>query len=179
MEIVLSILVLAILISAAYAGVSAAPWLPTLKKDRDHLFEELTLSPGQTVVDLGSGDGSMLFAVARRFPETICIGYEISLLPLFAGLVRKVLGGKKYRNVHLKFGNLFKQSLKEFDVVFVFLLAKSYDRLIERFRQDLKEDATVIVEAWPLPNIEPTQKLKKDGHLALYFYSAKGIREVH
>lgn len=171
---------LIILISAAAAGLSAAPWLPTKAKDREHLLEELHLKYGQKVVDLGCGDGSLLFAVARRFPNVNCVGYDISLFPLIIAWARRDVFRKNYyKRVRIKFGNLFKAPINDADVVFVFLLSKSYPRLIEKFRRELKDDAMVVVEAWPLPGIEPTRHLKKEGYLSLYFYSAKDIRRVH
>lgn len=178
MEAIISVIVLAILISAAVAGVSAAPWLPTKAKDRKHLIDELELTSGQTVIDLGAGDGSVLFAIARKAPEVQTIGYEISLAPLLFGVLRKILFFKAYRNVHMRFGNLFTKPIGNGDYIMVFLLPKSYPRLVERFKTELRDNATVIVEAWPLPGITPTKTLKKEGRLSLFFYSAKSFREV-
>jgi len=169
---------LALVISAAIAGVSAAPWLPTKAKDRNHLFEHLKLEPGQKVLDLGCGDGSMLFAVARKFPETECVGCDISLLPLLFGWARKFLKPSAYKHVHIRFGNLFKQSVAGFDVVFIFLLPKSYPRLVELMKRDLKNESQVIVEAWPLPHITPDETLRAEGCLPIFVYTGKVIREV-
>lgn len=178
MHVVLTLLILAVLFTAAYAGVSAAPWLPTKGRDRQHLLEALELKAGQAVVDLGCGDGSLLFGLARKFPQVTGVGYEISLLPYLIGQLRRLFFFRRYRNVHIKFGNLFQQSLQDFDMIFVFLLPKSYPRLIERFKTDLKDDSIIIVEAWPLPNIEPSKTLKKEKCLSLYFYTGKQIRGV-
>lgn len=169
------VILLALVISAAIAGMSAAPWLPTKAKDRNHLLESLKLEPGQKVIDLGCGDGSMLFAVARKFPEVECVGYDISLLPLLFAWGRKLLKPKAYKNVHIYFGNLFKQSVANFDLVFVFLLPKSYPRLVEMLKYYLKDDARVIVEAWPLPHITPVETLKSEGCLPIFIYTGKVI----
>ncbi|MFA5947186.1 MAG: methyltransferase [Patescibacteria group bacterium] len=174
----LQIIVLAIVISAAIAGVSAAPWLPTKPRDRAHLLNHLKLTPGQKVVDLGCGDGSMLFAVARKFPEVVCVGYDISLLPLFFGWARKLLYFKKYRHVHIRFGNLFKQSVEDADLVFIFLLSKSYPKLVELLKRDIKDEAQVVVEAWPFPNTTPLKTLKEDKLLSIFLYTGKSLRHV-
>lgn len=166
------------LISAAIAGASAAPWLPTKPRDRAHLLATLKLEPGQKVVDLGCGDGSMLFAVARKFPAVECVGYDISLLPLLFGWARKIVFLKKYRHVHIYFGNLFKQSVANADLVFIFLLPKSYPKLVAILKRDLKDVARVAVEAWPLPNLEPVQTLKEEKLLSIFIYTGKSLREV-
>lgn len=175
---ILQLVLLAIIISAAIAGASAAPWLPTKPKDRAHLLEQLKLLPGQKVVDLGCGDGSMLFAVARKFPEVVCVGYDISLLPLIFGWGRKMLFFKKYRNVHIKFGNLFKQTVTNADLVFIFLLPKSYPKLVEILKRDLKDESRVVVEAWPFPSNKPLQTFKEEKLLSIFIYTGKSLRTV-
>lgn len=175
---ILQLILLVIVISAAIAGASAAPWLPTKPKDRAHLLDQLKLEPGQKIVDLGCGDGSMLFAVARKFPGVICVGYDISLLPLVFGWIRKLLFFKKYRHVHIKFGNLFKQSVTDADLVFIFLLSKSYPRLLEILKRDLKDTAQVIVEAWPFPHHTPVKTLKEEKLLSIFIYTGKSLRHV-
>lgn len=176
MSTIIGIIIVIIAGSAAIAGISAAPWLPTLPSQRRHLLDNLKLKDGQKVVDLGCGDGSMLFAVARKYPNVICIGYDISLLPLFIGWVRKLLFFKTYRNVHIRFGNLFTKDLHGVDVVFIFLLSKCYPKLLTALQGKLDDNTQVIVEAWPFPNIEPRETLKAEQLLPVYIYSGKDLQ---
>lgn len=176
MSTIIGIIILLIAGSAALAGLSAAPWLPTKPSQRRHLLDNLKLQAGQTVVDLGCGDGSMLFAVARRHPTVVCIGYDISLLPLFIAWVRKWLFFRAYSNVHIRFGNLFKQNLYGADVIFIFLLSKCYPKLLDSLRGKLDDQAQVIVEAWPLPGVEPRETLKAQDLLPVYIYSGQDLR---
>lgn len=173
---VIGVLILLIAGSAALAGLSAAPWLPTKPSQRRHLLDNLELATGQTVVDLGCGDGSMLFAVARLHPNVTCIGYDISLLPLFLAWVRKFLFFRAYRNVHIRFGNLFKQDLHGVDVVFIFLLSKCYPKLLTALQGKLDDQTKIIVEAWPFPGLEPQATLKAQHLLPVYIYSGKDLQ---
>ena len=61
---------LGILIILAYAFVLpfGAPYLPTMKNQRENALDLLGLRPGQTLVDLGSGDGSILVLAAHIGP---------------------------------------------------------------------------------------------------------------
>lgn len=163
--------------SAAYAGISAAPWLPTLPSQRRHLIENLKLEPGQTVVDLGCGDGSVLFAVGKKHPQVTCIGYDISFIPLALAWIRKVLYSKHTRNVSIRFGNLFTKDISHADIVFVFLLDRSYPRLIQSFATRLKPEAKVVVEAWPFPGFEPIETITGPQLLPVYIYSASSFRK--
>ena len=62
-----------------------APYVPTKRRDLRRMFEELyPLSPHDTVLDLGSGDGLVLREVSRR--KARAVGYEIN--PFFWALSR-------------------------------------------------------------------------------------------
>jgi SAM-dependent methyltransferase len=171
---IIILIALPFLITFAWGGISAAPWVPTMKRDREHLLNNLDFKPGQIVYDLGCGDGSVLFAIAKRQPEIKAVGLEISLLPFWLALTRKYLG--HYEQVSLRYQNLFKSSLKDADVVFAFLLPKCYPRLVAKFATELRPEALVIVEAWPLPNIEPEKTLMSDKLLPIYLYSGRQFK---
>lgn len=177
-ELIITAIGLVIVFSAAAAGVSAAPWLPTRKRERHQLSNNLTLKDSDIVVDLGCGDGTMLFEIAKHHPNVTCIGYDISFLPLGIGLLRKLFGGSKYKNVRLRFGNLFKQDIGDATHVFIYLLAKSYPRLKAKFAAELKDEAMVIVEAWAMPDMEPAHIIRDEGALPIYIYAGKDFREL-
>lgn len=162
--------------SAAYAGISAAPWVPTRKKERRYLLEHLTVKPDQTIYDLGCGDGSMLFELASETPDARYIGYEISLLPLLIGYLRKLRHPRLYKNVSLRFGNLFKQSYQDADIVLIFLLEKAYPKLVPIFKS-LDNDAMIIVEAWKLPDLIPKHVALKEGLLPFYLYQGEQFKK--
>ncbi len=174
---ILFLILLVFVISAAVAGISAAPWVPTKPSQRKRLLKNLTLSDTEIIVDLGCGDGSMLFAVSRLYPNATCIGYDISLLPLCIGWMRKLLGGKRYCNVHIRFGNLFRINLTDADVIFVFLMAKAYPRLVTMFQDTLKNTCRVVVEAWPLPDVIPSQVINEENMLTVYIYEGKSFKK--
>ena len=61
----LYLIVMAILISAALAGLSAAPWVPLKKKDIARIMELAQIKTGDKIYDLGCGDGRLVFASAK------------------------------------------------------------------------------------------------------------------
>ncbi|MEK7095943.1 MAG: hypothetical protein AAB896_01490, partial [Patescibacteria group bacterium] len=69
---------LGILLVLAYGFVIpfGAPFVPTMKKERKAALDLLDLKPGQVLVDLGSGDGSLLVLAAQRGIRAV--GYEIN-----------------------------------------------------------------------------------------------------
>lgn len=167
-----------LLFSAAWGCLSAAPWVPTRANQRDRLFKHVTLKPRDVIVDLGCGTGTLLFAAVRAYPEAIARGYEVSLFPLVLGWLHKFSFPRRYRNVSIRFGNLFNAPIADADVVVIFLLSSCYPKLIAKLKRELKPSARVIVEAWPLPNISPTQTIREEGLLPIFIYDASVIRGV-
>ena len=162
----------------AIGAISAAPWVRTKRDQRQRIVDEVLLKDGAKVYDLGCGDGAVLFSLARRNPTARAVGYEIALLPLAIGWATKALGGPAYRNVSLRCRDLFSPDLSDADTVFVFLLKECYPRIIRKLGAELRDDAEVVVAAWPLPDIEPerAEPATKD-LLPMFFYRGAQLRE--
>ncbi|MDO8622525.1 MAG: hypothetical protein Q7R80_04815, partial [bacterium] len=86
LPIIAAILVLPILATFAYAGVSGAPWVPTWRRDVDRFLALAQLRPGERFYDLGCGDGRLVRAAANT--GTIATGFECSLLPYLLAKLR-------------------------------------------------------------------------------------------
>ena len=120
----------------------------------------------------------MLFDIARRRPDVRAVGYDISLFPLLIGWVRKLAGGKRYRNVSLRFADLFRADISRADVVFVFLLPKSYPRLLTKLSAEAKDAAIIVVEAWPFDGLAPVRAVRAQGLLPMYYYEGRQLRDT-
>lgn len=166
-----------ILGTLALGGMSAAPWVRTRKRLRNFIAEKVDFKDGDVVYDLGSGDGAVLFSIADRHPGVRSIGYEIALLPFAIGLVTKALGGRKYRNVSIRCRDFFGVDLRDADGVFIFLLEESYPKIVKKLAKELRDDAQVVVAAWPFPGVaaERTERAD-DAVLPVYFYRGAALR---
>lgn len=60
------------------------PFYPTRPRVYQHLADVIAAHSPRRCVDLGSGFGSVLFALAKPFPAVSFFGYETGLLPLFS-----------------------------------------------------------------------------------------------
>jgi SAM-dependent methyltransferase len=141
-----------VLFSAAYAGYSSAPWVPTRRAELSLLLNKLPRRPTDTVVDLGAGTGTLLFALAKAGHTGQLIGYEISVGPYLFSLCRKALGWRRYRHIVLRYRSLWTADLQHTQLVLCFLLPSSYSRLTPWLRACVPAGTTVVVQAWPLPD---------------------------
>jgi hypothetical protein len=139
-----------------------APFLPTLKVRTDDIFDLLDLKPGQTLVELGSGDGRILRAAAKRGIKSI--GYELNPVLVLYSYLRSF----KYRKlIRHRLGNYWNKKLPACDGIYVFLLNPFMPKLHNKITQEISGSVKVVSFAFEIPNKKPTTE--KHG-LYLYRY---------
>jgi hypothetical protein len=144
----LAILLIILVIAAifAFAGLKGAPYVPILRHDSAALLRLAGLKPGQTLIDLGSGDGRLLREAAAKGIKGI--GYEIN--PFMVWVSRLVCW--RYRtlvNIHL--GDLWHTKLPTADVVYVFLMPRHMPALHAYLTSQLHRPTKVISYAFEIP----------------------------
>lgn len=154
------------LFTMAYAAVSAAPWVPTKKRDIGRLKDIAKLKAGEIVYELGCGDGRVLIELTKNSGAR-GIGIEMSALHVLIAKLRAAIGKAL---VEVRWGNLFKTNLAEADVVYLFLMPEAYKKLRPKFEAELKPGARVVSYVWPIPGWEPKEISKEQGKLDLYLY---------
>jgi cyclopropane fatty-acyl-phospholipid synthase-like methyltransferase len=160
-----------VLFSLAYAGLSAAPWVPLSNKEIRRMLSLAGVKPGEKVYDLGSGDGRILIIAAREFgAETV--GYEISILPYIISKIR-IAFARLQDKIKINFSSFYKTDLSEADVITVFLLPEAMKKLSPIFRKGLKPGARIVSYAFAMKDWEPMKVDKPDPKtMAIYLYRA-------
>ncbi len=152
------------------ASLIGAPWVPTFKKN---LLNSLTLAqikPGETVYDLGCGDGRWLTAAAKLTPAKKIIGVEISLLPYFLAKVRRLLSPERQR-LEVFYQNFYQFDLNPADVIYIFSLPKVMAKLEPKLARELKPGARLVSLAFKLPHKEAEKVLQAEPKaMPLYLY---------
>ncbi len=163
---ILLVIIFIILLTAIYASLQAAPWLPMRQQDVKRCVDLADIHPGQKVYDLGCGDGRIICAAAQAGANAT--GLEISLFPYWLAKIRSAcLKDKKCR---ILFKNFWHADLSDADVVYVFLMPRIYQKLKSKFEKELKKGAKVITYIWPIPGWQPIKidTINNKGKLYLY-----------
>lgn len=101
--------------------VRGAPYVPSKPKDIQRAFDELyPLSERDTLVDIGSGDGIVLRAAARR--QATAIGYELN--PILVVIARFL--SRNQPNVTVYWADFWRVKLPETTTV-VYTFGESRD----------------------------------------------------
>lgn len=143
--------------------LAGAPYLPTLSTHVRQALDLIELQEGQTLLELGCGDGKVLIAAAERGLNVI--GYELN--PLLAGV--SWIRTRKYKaRVTVVWGNFWTKTWPPADGIFVFLLDKYMTKLDKKIIQNYPSGSVKLVSfTFRIPGKEP-QKAKKG--LFLYKY---------
>lgn len=130
------------------------------------------------IYDLGSGWGTLVFAISSKSPDYHVKGFERSPVPyLYALLLNKVTGRS---NCNFIFTNFFSISLKEADVVVCYLCTELMDQLKTKLERELKPEALVISNTFALPEWQPVETVTANDlyRSKVYVYRKKSRQEI-
>jgi 16S rRNA A1518/A1519 N6-dimethyltransferase RsmA/KsgA/DIM1 with predicted DNA glycosylase/AP lyase activity len=139
-----------------------APFLPTRKSRVSEAVDLLNLKPGQTLLELGSGNGRILREASRR--GIYCIGYELN--PVLVLLSR--LHCWRWRQlVTIHCANYWNVTLPKADGIYVFLLQPYMSRLDKKIQDEIRQPTRLVSFAFFITTKQPT--INQNG-LFLYRY---------
>ena len=132
-----------------------APYLPTPQTVVDKMLEAAHLKSDELLYDLGCGDGRVVITAAQRFGAR-AVGVEIKENIFHATQKRVAALGIESR-VQIVLGNALDIDLSPADVVTLFLLTRSNERLRPNFEKYLKPGARVVSYAFEIPGWSATR----------------------
>ena len=144
MEIVSYILLGAMIAGACYIAIpalSGSPWWPAPKREVIKLLRMAELREGETLYDLGCGDGRALIAAAREFGAH-GVGVEIDPVKVFIARFFVKSAGLSGR-IEIIRASVLDVPLHDADVVFLYLSHQLIDRMKDKFLTELKPEARI------------------------------------
>jgi hypothetical protein len=150
--IALHLLLLLYFLYTVVAIFRGAPPIPSLSATVKRIMRVAEIRPGETVVDLGSGDGRILFAAAQHGAH--CIGIEINPLLVWYTRLRILLGRKS--SVTVRRTNLWKVDLSQADVVTIYMVPIYMQKLKEKVQSEMKPGSRIVAAVHPFPDWPPT-----------------------
>lgn len=156
------LVVFLLLLSFSFVLLFGAPYLPTLKRQIQTSLDLLDLAPGQRLLELGSGDGRVLLAAARR--GHTAVGYELN--PILV-LISRIRLFRYRRTVTVMWGNYWSATWEPTDAIFFFGLQKFMEKLDKKITQECRKPVKLVSFGFRFASRHPA--LSKDG-VYLYVY---------
>ena len=134
-------------------------------------------APSGLVYELGSGWGGMAFALAKKYPDTTVIGYEISPVPWLFSRIRLLFFRQK--NLQLKFANFQNQNLSDASLVLCYLLPGPMEKLRPKLESELMAGALVVSNSFAFRGWSALDdKMSNDMYNShVYLYEAGNTKE--
>ena len=108
------------------------------------------------VVDLGCGNGGLLKQLAQKRPDCEFLGIEHAPLPWLWARVTTM----RLPNVHVRRGDLWRQHLGLFEVVYAFLSPAPMPALWQKAVGEMRSDALLVSNSFEVPGIEPERTVE-------------------
>jgi cyclopropane fatty-acyl-phospholipid synthase-like methyltransferase len=141
------------------------------------MLEMARIKPGETVYDLGSGDGRIVIAAAGRY-RAKAVGIEISP-KLVASATAEIDKAGLASQARVIQGDVLQTDFSGADVVTMYLETELNAKLRPRLEKFLKPGARVVSHDYPVPGWKPTRVEKIDGRQmhTIYLYEIQAPKQ--
>ena len=120
----------------------------------DDILDGVTAAvrPGTRFLDLGSGDGRVVFLAAVLGAEATGIEYDRRLYDVARTALERLGAVVPRERVRLKRGDFFRADWSGYDVIFYFGSGTfAEDRMFAKLAREMKPDAVLLLEHGPKP----------------------------
>lgn len=155
-------IVLIVALAFGAGALLGAPYLPILGRDVDQLLDLADLKPGQHLIDLGSGDGKLLKAAAKR--GIYATGYEINPI-LFIISQINCWPWRSHIKIHLS--DFWQIKWPPAEAIYVFLIGRYMVRLDAKAQVDITTPTKLVSYVFEIPNRVPVRSTK-NSYVYLY-----------
>ena len=142
--------------------VKGAIYYPSSDQQIETILKFAKIKKGEKAVDIGSGDGRIVVALARAGADAH--GYENNPFLVVWSWWKTRLLPRNERGKH-HWANLWTTNFSQYQVVTLFGMTYIMKDLENKFLKELKPGARVICNSFPFPNWTPS---KKEGSVYLY-----------
>ena len=132
-----------------------APYYPTPETIVDKMLEMGGLRAGEKMYDLGSGDGRIVILAAQKYhANAVGVEYDKDLVHQSDTKIRKLNLQGSAKIIH---GDIFAQNYGSADLVTVYLLPTSNDKVRPMLERQLKKGARVVAHDFEFRGWTPTK----------------------
>lgn len=135
-----------------------APYVRSKKDKIVTMLELATIRPGEQVVDLGSGDGSLIMEAARCGAKAT--GIEINPFLVWYSRWRIKRAGLQDHTTIMR-ADFREFPLSDADVIFLYLWPSTIEKLKEKLSKELNPGSRIISNGFPIRGWNPIMEKDK------------------
>src|SRR5688572_14730985 len=134
-------------------------WVPTSPRMVEKMLEVAKVTASDVVMDLGSGDGRMVIAAAKRGAKAIGVEYTPEMVEHARKNAREAGVDGKATFVQ---GDMYEADISQATVMALFLLPHNLDKLKDKFLA-LKPGSRIVLNTYEITGWEPDEKYRVEG----------------
>jgi len=136
-------------------GQNLAPYVSSPQEIIDVMLESAGVKPGEMVYDLGCGDGRIVVTAVKKFSAK-AVGVELN--PELARSANDMIHRLGLQNhATIVRGNLLDVDISQADVVTLYLLTSSNEKLRPKLEKSLKPGARVVSHDYAVRGWKPVR----------------------
>jgi len=175
------IVIIVILFIFSSPTISPIPYFPSQKVDIPLIIKALNLKNNQTVVDLGAGDGIVIFAAAkkawRKKLSTKFIAVEINPILISLMWIKKIFHPNR-KNIRIVYGDMFKPNFlnfinfKDFLTFYLYISPWFLEKVTANINSQLtnsQQKLRIISYMYPIKSLKNRQKVI-EGKKKIFIY---------
>jgi len=150
------------------------PFVPATENQINNVLKLCRKCGGErsTLVDLGSGDGRIVFSAAKNGYQAT--GYELNpWLVIYSKISARLQNLSA--NAVFERRDLWKVDYKNYDNIVIFGVADMMDELSVKLEEDMKENSRVIACRFEIPRWTPVEEIQ-DGVDSAWLYTKESFQ---
>jgi 16S rRNA A1518/A1519 N6-dimethyltransferase RsmA/KsgA/DIM1 with predicted DNA glycosylase/AP lyase activity len=177
--IVILFLIFVIIIIFAFPQFSPIPYFPSNTKDMDLILRALKIRKDQTIIDLGAGDGIVIFEAAKYAQQqnlnSHFIAIDINPILVFIMYIRRLLHPNR-KNIKIVWGDMFNykfkiQKSKIKMIIYLYISPWYIEKMVKILKKQFKK-FSIVSYYYSIPSLHKIEK-KAKGINSVFLYNVK------
>jgi hypothetical protein len=127
-------------------------WVPTPFATVEKMLDLAKVTPQDFVMDLGSGDGRNIIGAAKRGAHGLGVEWNENMVELSRRNAEEAGVSDKAKFVQ---GDMYAADISKANVMAMFLLTDNLDRLMPKFRDDLRPGSRIVINGFGITGWTP------------------------
>ena len=155
--------------SLIYSSLMGAPYVPTKNKLALEILKEIKFKKNGLFIELGSGDARITRSAVKHYPiRGMAVDVNV-LLIIWSKFLAWTQGIDKRIDFITK--NILDVNLTKADYIYLFLFPALIEKLIPKFKKELKKGTIIISHGFPVEKYKPKLFKKVDrSTFPTYYY---------
>lgn len=147
------------------------PYVPATKQQIENVLQGLKGRSG-SLIDLGSGDGRIVFAAAEAGFNAD--GIELNPCLVWYSRLKSLTSGTLSKTSFIR-KDMWKYNLSKYDNVVIFGVDQMMQEIEDKFCTELREDSVIVACRFPLPSIRAIKTIGEGVDTVWVYKVPKGV----